>query len=287
MKYIKLFEDHWQTEIPFDGKASIHDKPIHVHVIDALEAMSKGSPSALVTSHTAKEYINNEQILESVVSALLGNQKGDDFQLDMGDIMDFAWRYWNVEEYSTYWNMEEANDIVDKEDELSSQIEALAERISYNRDVFTAEGEEAYKEYIEDLVSDKNSDFYNSIEEDEHGLIKIYRAINFPYNTEIMDTYEIIMDQFGRLGVYWSYEHGKEEAYLGETGDTFTVCALVRPEDINWKNTIIKTAYGLSYEKEIETKENVWVQVYAIEQWKEHGGVRTPENFEEPLIVRA
>lgn len=286
LKHIKLFEDHNQEEIVFDkGKDPIHDKPMHVHIIDALEELSRKSPTTLTSNKRTTEYTEDNTLITGAVKIL---RNEDEYQVDMSDIIDFVSEFYlGDNKQPSYWNNKLAKELIDDETRPGNIIEILSERISFNPDVLTKKGDKAYNDFLIDKVSEKISEFEDNIQVEDN-LIKVYRAIKFTRKKD-KDPYEVIVKEFGRLGNYWSWEQGTEEPYWADNdGETFTICALARPEDVNWLSTIAKNAYGLNYEKEIELKNNVWVKVYAIQPWENNNkpGNKIVE-LEEPLIVKS
>lgn len=286
MKHIRLFEYHYQEEIMFDkGMDPIHDKPTHVHIIDALEELSRKSPSRLTSMKSITDYTNDETLIKDAVEILRNH---DEYQVDMSDIIDFVFEFYiGPEKQPKYWNNKLVKELLNDEDRPENIAEIISERISYNPDILTKIGDKAYNDFLIDKVTDKIETFVDNVEV-ENNLIKIYRAIKFTKKKK-KDTYEIIVDEFGRLGNYWSWEQGTEEPYWADgKGEVYTIHALARPEDVNWLSTIAKNAYGLNYEKEVELKNNVWVKVYAIQPWSNN--LKQDEKIiklEEPLIVKS
>ena len=98
---------------------------------------------------------------------------------------------------------------------------------------------------------------------DKDHLIPIYRAMTYERGDE-KDTYTTIMN-YGAAGIFWSFDSDGAITHNGYgSGKTFVLCALVKPEYINWVQTVYKSGYSLRDEKEIELIPNSDILIHRI-----------------------
>ena len=133
------------------------------------------------------------------------------------------------------------------------------------------------EEYIEN-VNDFSSYFLNSVKDDLYNLhdlvyldslenaiydskdpyrLKIYRAITLPQNLEKLDNYS-------GVGVYWTYDKEKAEAYWSEHDREFILEGLVYSNGINWDETVYKSIYAMGEEKEILLYDDASVMLTSV-----------------------
>jgi hypothetical protein len=124
-------------------------------------------------------------------------------------------------------------------------------QLLYNYD----DSDDFHHHELEDFVFDNKDEEY----------ITIHRKIFLPDNP---DQLENQLKKFKGVGIFWSYK--KEHADVYWEHDDFdkkyyiTFEALVNINNINWENTIIKSFYSLSSEREIELYPNTSVILKAI-----------------------
>ena len=73
------------------------------------------------------------------------------------------------------------------------------------------------------------------------------------------------------LEINWKCNKLNEDGadpHWGTYNDWFILHGLIKPEYINWINTISKSAYSLNYEKEIEINEKSPILINKISQYK-------------------
>lgn len=68
------------------------------------------------------------------------------------------------------------------------------------------------------------------------------------------------------LGIFWSYEKDKAEAYQGSLSDEYTIklYGYAPISSVNWQNTFYKSLYELNYEYEAELKEGALLYIDRI-----------------------
>jgi hypothetical protein len=108
--------------------------------------------------------------------------------------------------------------------------------------------------------------FYNNLllwvrEKDEN----VFRMLALPSNIhELSQEIGKFKDFGGGVGIFWSYDEGTAEEYLGENYNQILLIAKIEPKNINWKNTLKKSLYNLNYEQEIELVEGSSIKIVSI-----------------------
>jgi len=132
-----------------------------------------------------------------------------------------------------------------------------------------------------DILRDENDiEYYIKENEDEIGLINIYRAISYE-SSGIKDEYENAI-KYGGVGVYWTWDINSAEPHSSSYYNTWILHAKVKPEDIDYVNTIYKSVYSLRDEREIELNGDAEVLVYAISKY---GNNKKIKKFKKPIKV--
>jgi len=118
-------------------------------------------------------------------------------------------------------------------------------------------------EHAQFINMDYFDDVISWIHNDEHLL---YRSMTIPSKLEYMND----VTESG-VGVYWSYAEDGAEAHSGQSyyNEIILTCS-VEPEDIEWENTLHKSLYDLSDEKEIELKPNTTIDLHSFELRSTH-----------------
>jgi len=248
--YLEFLNEKYRNQlvIPFDGTDPLHDKPIFMHVEDALIDLSKGI--------NQNQYFHSKQNIEEIFEdennikdAIELYKEIDEFSDDnLRSVANFVDKY-HPNEFPEYWKKPE------KFVDIKYGIDIVFDiQIS---DELTEDGLEQLKNYKKELFEENldNEGFYNWVydnSQDDDGLITIYRAIEFNKG-KFLDPYENIMSHNG-IGVFWTWDADSAESHWGRGGELFILCAKTRPEDVNWIQTIYKNGYDLNIEHEIEMK---------------------------------
>lgn len=272
MKHLKLFENflneyRFQMEIPFDNKLSIHNKPVHVHIKDALKEMkTKTKPE------NYKSYIKN---IDSILNKEAFDEAKHDFLYDEDNdnnyyIVEFLHdNNFDDVDYKNYYN--EKFFKIAEEDfngdfyDLADNLFSYEARFTEFRDYLTKEGIEAFNKFLEDKFENLIDDFIYNIKVDDDGLINVYRAMTIGKGAS-KDAFENMI-KHNRVGIYWSWDESAAEAHSGSWGDDYKLFYFygkVKPENVNWKITLYKNVYSLSDEREIQIEEFEEVLLYDI-----------------------
>lgn len=259
LTYIKrLNEFRNQLEIPFDGKHPLKDKPVHVHIIDALKYLaSKNHITYLSGAHSGKDYLTDENY-EAACDWMDKNQEYDDYQI----AYDFCSRsHGDPDIFLEEFLDEDAHSLTD------SLIEGY-------EDILTEKGAEMYnnakKSEFKGIVNGNFEDVINDCDD----LLNVYRAINYHFEPtiekEAKDLFEQITKEYGGVGSYWSWEEGAEHPHNGynPNGEEFSLYGRVSLDDIDWVATIGKNAWNLKEEKEIQINNTASVEIYGIKHIK-------------------
>jgi len=269
MRRIRLFEefvaeDRAQYEIPFEhpgAEPSLHDKPLHVHVIDALESMD-------VMPDVHKYYSRmdlGEAWDEAYPKALeiykrnleVGQYENPEDDPDMSFIMD-NWKdddVWSDVAKEFVAGKEKSHG--DYRDYLEA-VEHIGEEGSFTKvgmERLDAERDDAFSRSIE--KNGIREAVERSYDSNAAGLIDIWRAVLIRKSDSAEDVFEDITKRFGGVGFYWSWKRDGAIVYhMAQRGGTSVKFrGKVRVEDIDWTSTIYKASYFLNNEDEVTINE--------------------------------
>lgn len=265
MKYIKpIYEFRQQLELPFDNKHPLHGKPTHVHVKDALEDIKlKENPDNYTSDANIDELYKKHynDALNLYLESWGWNEPPQDLMYNFINSYPISD---NMELYSSEFINDLKSDDINIDDNYEVCNNIIYDELDYEY-CLTKRGErELFSDFAKDqFESDLDThDFLYSLEKDENGLIFIWRAIDFSEGSK-NDVYENILE-YGKVGIYWSWEERGAEPHGSIGGETYILCAKVKPEYVNWTNTIYKNAYRLKDEMEIELQKDTKVLLYDI-----------------------
>jgi hypothetical protein len=277
-KYKQFFEQRNQLEIPFDNKHPLHDKPDYVHIKDAL--LDIGKEFNIDDYNTYQDFwenFNNEKNQSEAKNYFYENILDGDYDFLQLSFLDDYHIDGNEELYKV---TEEELEEIKKENQYDNIPIDFEEE-----DILTDKGikvyvDYKYNEHFEFLLNE--SDISTAEFIDDYGLLTLYRAITFG-KSNAKDIYENIIS-YGKIGIFWSYIEDVAEAHNGSgEGDTWILEAKVRPECVNYVNTIYKSAYSLREECEIELLEDSEILITNIE----HMSVNYSIPLENPILVKA
>lgn len=270
-----LNEKRAQLNIPFDGTDE-HGKMHHDHILDAFEDTQVMKPEQYKSSADVDKLIH-----DAIPHAIKGLEGGTDIDWSnqiSSQITTFV--YNNLKDSPEYWKPEffEENDIeIGQEDEDSmfddDMYSNAAEAMTISD--LTEEGKEAWDEFFMEQVNDDVWSMQDTVEDsikENDGLISVWRAITYTKGSydDVYD--EIIKGHHGGVGIYWSWEADAAEAHWGESnGKLFVLHGQVRPEDVNWSNSIAKTVYDLKEEKELEMNPTAAIKLVGMSTSNENG----------------
>jgi hypothetical protein len=260
----KLFEYRNQLELPFDGKHPLHDKPVHVHILDLIEDLSKECKTK------PKDYFSEDDNISS--------HWKDNYEDGKRMYIDYSDEY----PYSAASNM--FNEYPPKEkdnrgyytEEFLKELEEDEGIIDYKYseeldDILTQKGLDILDNNIMDICFEDDLNEYDvewilKQNQDDDRLIDIWRAVSYDKDDKL-DVYQSAKRHSG-VGLYWSYEESAAEPHGGSYDNTFVLHGKVKPEYVNWSNTIHKSAWNLKEEKEVELNEDAEVLIYKITEYK-------------------
>lgn len=263
MKYLQsIFEYRKQLELPFQGKDPLHDKPIHVHVIDALKdiKINKDPDNYKTSNSNINHYINKnmEQGFEKF--------KYDDLMYTE-PLEDFMINLFPPNDYEELYNHDFLEQL--KNDDIINDIPQVIGNFNCENlnKYLTDEGIKIFENKVKrELYEDRleSSGFYDGILQDDDGLILIWRSVVFSKGNR-QDSYQNILDYRG-LGEFWSWDIEGAEAHWGQevNGLELIIHAKVKPENVDWGETLYKNSYYLNYEMEINIKNKSNVLVYML-----------------------
>jgi len=282
-KSFVINEKMTQLNIPFDKSDPLHGKMHHEHVQDALEDMQIMKPE----QYKSKAYYDVENVIAGVIPKVV-KELSEDFERISDQVTMFI--YNNLKDSPEYWKPTflEENDLdITDDDVYQDAVEVMA------IEDLSEEGLEAWNQFFENQTSD---DIYSmvvtitdSIKEND-GLIAVWRAITFDKG-EYDDVYDAMIKGYKKgIGEYWSWEENAAEAHWGSGGKLFVMHGHVRPEDVDWEATVLKTIYNLKEEEEIEIKSDGAIKLVGMSTDK--GGTPTSRGkdhyieFETPYVVK-
>lgn len=153
------------------------------------------------------------------------------------------------------------NEIINSESAIGSYC--------YDREIEEDEivwDEETYRDFDEWCLDTATDVILEYIKTNNKNCIYIERAIVVPYFTNKDKLYRWFKTDYGgHLGVCWAYRKGRAEAYFGgfEKGDTIILKGYVRPEDVNWTETVALCLYNID-EYELRLNDNAPIQLTEI-----------------------
>lgn len=265
-----LLENRNQMELPFDGGHPVHDKPTHVHLLDALKDI--------------KLNINTDEFYTDIDAEDIDTMWGSKTDEAFSDYMDFSPYERGREAYQEflfkypvgkYPNMYADNFLemlddegIDVDDTDEMIYSGLLEELPI--DDFIKNDEKIFNE----LMTYFRREFENNMEEydalysikrslNDEGLVTIYRAITLDKGNEI-DVYTNMVN-YGGIGVFWSFsEDGAYPHCGGSCSDSVVIKGQVKPNHISWTDTIYKSGYHLRDEREVEVLEGVPIKITGL-----------------------
>lgn len=123
-----------------------------------------------------------------------------------------------------------------------------------------------YQDCETDYFDELQSAIWKSTKDGDDSRLLVYRAVTLP------DTIENLEElKYSGVGVYWTYDFDKAEAYWSNHNREFILCAYADTNCIDWETTVHHSIYGLKEEREIK----IWkgadlelVSVFMAEYYK-------------------
>jgi hypothetical protein len=271
MNYIKSINEYrYQLEIPFDGKDPLYDKPEHINVLDAIKQM------AINTKKDVNKFKSNEPNLDYYF-----NKHKDDamerFANDDATIESLDLGY-----YLSNWF---------DEDDMWIETDGLEDMDDwelYNN--LSSDGLVLYDNFIIDRFYECLDEFdfmwYIKNNQNDKGLVRIWRAMTISKG-KFKDEFENMIS-YGGVGYYWSWAEEGAIAHGGFQGNTYIISGWVRPENINWVETIYKNAWSLRDEMEIEVGQcNILIDGVYLKKSIKYGKTQKILISDEKFIVES
>lgn len=163
----------------------------------------------------------------------------------------------------------------------------------------TDNGREAIEKYVVDVFISQyeNNGVPYSFEYDNRGLVYVERMITIPkYNKDRFkhmghnDFYRYLKAHYNGVGSFWTWCPGNSDAYCANSyssdGDTQIILkGYVDPKDIEWTDTLLKNAYGLNYEQEIEINDGAIIEVDRIELYTYDKSMDGKSLINKPMLL--
>jgi hypothetical protein len=290
MRYIlSLNEYRNQLEIPFlKSQHPIHDKPTHVHIIDRLEELSN---ELKIKSETFTSDWDRQDIIKA-----WENEENNAFtyfkdaDID-SETIQYQFNAGFLEKYSPLDNPEYYNDEINNyiKEHPKSTLKDITEefKLLYDLQDFLIKDNPDLEKIDNDIKIDI---FYEKLQEnnvldilideqDENGLIPIYRAVSYSKGG-FVDAYTQFKN-FNGVGLFWSYKEEGAEPHSGSREDCYVLYGKIKPENINWDATVYKSAWNLNYEKEVEVEGGSPILIYKITKYGSDEGI----TLKKPLVV--
>lgn len=268
MKHILTLNEYRnQLQLPFDGKHPLHGKAVHMHIIDSLlhmgyviDDISKYSPSnthiiSFITDEVEKEamrmYIHETDRISPIATDLFFTTYPPD---------DYPEYYTNQD--IEYLDTENINIDLTPEGIKIMENEILPEAFEEERNETDIEGE----------LKDN---------QDEYGLINVWRAVEYHKGDEFKDEFEFATNYKG-VGIYWTYNEDGAQPYWNKGGGKlFVLHGKVKPEDIDYEETVFKSVYDLKDEEEVVVKSGEDILIYKLSDGHSDGEVE----LKKPIVV--
>lgn len=185
------------------------------------------------------------------------------------------------------WVVVNTNDLVE-DDNYWEVSDVLAGGTDIN-DALTDKGKEAWSQYFIESFNESIQDMLWTIKhsmDKNDGLIDVWRSIQFNKG-DYDDVYDaIIKGHHGGVGVYWSWEENAADAHWGSGGTEITLHGQVRPEDIEWEETLRKNVYDLKDEKELEIGQNAAIKLVGMAVETADRNKNIYKEFDTPYVVK-
>lgn len=277
-KLYKILEDYRQLKIPFKSglERGYDDKLNYEHFVDYLEYI--GKYGTLQGSGLNRDKI--ETLIRNKTHSAL--KYLDEYDFNYGIVIDQMYV-----EYRQGLSIPEDVEIEPGES-LSDAMERVYDDFDrrYYKDVVNLLNNDGYKMFpvveIEVLEEELYSmGFPQGLIIDNRGLIYVEREITVPkmtdetfnqgeryekHNADFGTYFEKLSNTYKGLGRYWSWDEGESEAYCAEPygacAETLVIKAWVNPNDVNWEDSILKTA--TADEQELELIDNAIVEVFEV-----------------------
>jgi hypothetical protein len=296
MKHIFTYDElseKRQLELPFDGKHPLHDKPAHVHVLDALKELHVHGMSESNYKSVGTTESEIKKHMPGAVKRLLDDSNetsgvGDwYFEFFSGLNVDFD----DPEELKSLFKSDYLSDMLD---DVNADLYSISTytKDSEPDDMFTDEYKELWEDFVKDHAEYLTTDAVDAINESfsENGLVEVWRSVVYSKKIDqtgegFDDIYSAIVDGFGGVGIFWSWDEDAAEAHWGYSNDPgkkeLVLHGMLRTQDIDWVETLYLNMYGLRDEKEVRTAQKARVMLL---------GMYSPEDkkyveFETPFIV--
>jgi len=277
----KVNEVRQQLTIPFRER-QFRGKTVHEHLLDALidlqvkgEYFSKRSPDSAMEDlfDDVMLRVINEDETSSDTNAYIDNFV---FILPPKD---------NPEMYSRKF-LKASHEYDMEMPEDSSRFCEYAGDAATVREVFSRNGWKEFLRISRDKFDEDTYEMQDTVQrsynEDPDGLIDCWRTVQYS-KSDKKDIYLAIVNKFGGVGVYWAWDEKKAEAYMGRGGHEITLHGKVSVENVDWEETLYKSAYGLSEEHELRVKDNGAVKIVGFYD----NVIKKYVELEEPMVVKA
>ena len=178
-------------------------------------------------------------------------------------------------QYKNLWP--KGTDIVNKileEIEDNRQWYETIDDYIVNTDTFKTYLLEKLKDDLFDLC---DQDYYYELEtaiynSEDPKRLRVFRSISLPENVTELDKYK-------GVGVYWTYEFDKAEAYNSRYEREYILDGWVYADAIDWEQTIYRSLYNLKEEREIKLYDGSSIQL--VEVFMETSYDELMDNIEE------
>lgn len=291
----KLTEKRSQLIIPFDGKHPLHGKEPHEHIIDAFEDLQVMKPDEYYSVANVGDLIqkHNKAAFESFMKSMDESDEREYFMMFTEDPWNCPWTEEGEGHYSKeMWQCEEFVSAVESKSHWRFTEAVVGDggsssdcQLDLETEVFSKEGKATWIEFLEGAMDGFVNEMEYGLDEDEDGLIKVYRAVVYnnssdrfktkpdgsQYLPKHRDIYNAIMKTYKGTGTYWTWDSSRPEAYSApSSGSYFVLHGRIRPEDVDWEETIYKSMYHLKEEREIKTldKKGTCVKLTGMENDK-------------------
>jgi len=193
-------------------------------------------------------YINDIELDSSDFSDLLYNSKDEFFDYIKKHPKNVS-KQWK-EENKRKGITKLIQDIED-DDDWYLNIDKYIEDLDEFKDTFVRSLNNLFEKCNSEYFYDLENAIYNS---EDPKRLQIYRAITLPSNIEELDDYD-------GIGIYWTYDMDKSEAYWSRYHRDFILEGWVYTEGIDWKQTVYASLYGLKEEREIRLYSETPIQL--------------------------
>lgn len=153
----------------------------------------------------------------------------------------------------------EIKNILDKYDWYYKLDDLISDREEFEEKLLNDNKKKLFNECDTEYYEDLESAVWKSEREGDGKRMLIYRAVTLPNTINNLEELE-----YNGVGVYWTYDFDKAEAYWSAHDREFILTAYADTNSIDWETTVHHSIYNLKEEKEIKIWDGADLELVGI-----------------------